>query len=97
MPTFISLLTFTEQGVAKFKDTAKRADAFAKAAAAAGVTVRENYWTMGGYDGVLIFDAPDEAGAAAAMVSLVAKGNVLTETMRAFGRDEIGGVLGLVN
>jgi uncharacterized protein with GYD domain len=96
MPTFISLLTFTEQGVAKFKDTAKRADAFARSAAAAGVTVRDNFWTLGGYDGVLIFDAPDEATAAAAMVALVAKGNVLTETMRAFGKDEIPGVIGKV-
>ena len=96
MPTFISLFTFTEQGVGKFRDTAKRADAFAKSAAAAGVTVRDTYWTLGAYDGVLVFDAADEATAAAAMVGLAAKGNVIPETMRAFTRDEIGGVIAKV-
>jgi uncharacterized protein with GYD domain len=96
MPTFISLLTFTDQGVQKFKETPKRADAFVKSAAAAGVTVRDVYWTLGGYDGVLVFEAADEATAAAAMVGLAAKGNVVPETMRAFTREEIGGVVGKV-
>jgi uncharacterized protein with GYD domain len=96
MATYISLFTFTEQGAAKFKDTAKRAEAFAKSAKAAGVTVRDTYWTLGAYDGVLIFDAPDEESAAGAMAGLAAKGNVIPETMRAFTRDEIGGVIGKV-
>jgi len=48
---------------------------------------------MGRYDGVIVFDAPDDATAAAVMMGGCAKGNVRTETLRPFTEDEIRGVL----
>jgi uncharacterized protein with GYD domain len=96
MPTFITLLNFSEQGVRNVKDTAKRADAITKAGKKAGVTIREVFWTMGRFDGVLVFDASDDQTATAAMMTIGRMGNVRSETLRAFGRDEIGTILAKV-
>ena len=61
MPTFISLFNWTEQGIRDVKDTAKRAEAFRSLTQAAGGSVKYIYWTMGRYDGVIVFEAPDDA------------------------------------
>ena len=94
MATYVSLVRFTEQGAKNIRDTQQRAAACREAAQQAGVTVREVYWTMGAYDGLLIFDAPDEQAATAVMVDLGVLGNVRTQTMRAFDKSEIGEILG---
>ena len=93
MPTFISLFGWTEQGVREVKNTAKRAADFKNSIQAAGGSVKQIYWTMGRHDGVIIFEAPDDATATAVMMGGCAKGNVRTETLRAFTEDEIKGVL----
>ena len=93
MPTFISLFGWTEQGVHDVKHTANRAADFRSSIQAAGGSVKNIYWTMGRYDGVIIFEAPDDETAAAVMMGGCAKGNVRTETLRAFTEDEIQGVL----
>ena len=75
------------------KNTAKRAGDFRSSIKAGGGSVKNIYWTMGRYDGVIIFEAPDDETAAAVMMGGCAKGNVRTETLRAFTEDEIQGVL----
>jgi uncharacterized protein with GYD domain len=96
MATYIALLNFTEQGIREIKGTTKRADNFTKSAKKAGVTVRDIYWTVGGFDGVLILDAPDDATATAVLVGLGSAGNVRTQTLRAYNRQEMDGILGKV-
>ena len=49
-----------------------------------GVKVTSDYWTLGYFDGVIIFDAPDGETAAAAMIQLSGQGHVHTTTSRAF-------------
>jgi uncharacterized protein with GYD domain len=93
MPTYVTLIQFTEQGARNFKDTAKRAAAFRDMSGGADVTVRDIYWTLGAYDGVLVVDAPDEESVTAAMLGLASLGNVRTRTMRAFNESEIGAVV----
>ena len=93
MATYVALIRFTEQGAKNVRDTRTRAAAFREAAQAAGVTVREQFWTLGSYDGLLILDAPDEASVTAAMVALGALGNVRTQTMRAFDDSEVGDII----
>jgi uncharacterized protein with GYD domain len=53
MPTYVRLSNFTEQGMKNIKDTAKRAEAFKKAAKEAGITIKELLWTQGQYDVVI--------------------------------------------
>lgn len=93
MATYVVLASFTDQGVRNVKDTTKRADAVKEAAKKFGVTAKEFYWTMGAHDVVVIFEAPDDAAMTALSMSVGATGNVRTQTMRAFSRSEMDGVL----
>ena len=88
MPTYIMLAKFTEQGIRNVKDSPKRAEAFRKTCEKLGARVKDIYWTMGRYDVVAITDAPDELTMNATLYSLGSLGNVRTETLRAFTRQE---------
>jgi uncharacterized protein with GYD domain len=96
MATYVVLVNYTEQGIRNVKDTTKRADAVRDLAKKFGATVREFYWTMGKYDLVVIFDAPDDAVMTALSLTIAQAGNVRTQTMRAFLRDEVNGMLAKV-
>jgi uncharacterized protein with GYD domain len=96
MATYIVLATFTDQGVRNVKDTTKRADAAREQAKKFGATMRDIYWTMGACDVVVIYDAPDDAAMTALAMSIGALGNVRTQTMRAFTREEMNSVLAKV-
>ena len=94
MATFISTLKFTAQGTKNLQQSPERAEKFMLAAQAQGIKVLGLYWTFGSFDGAIVFEAPDETVAAAAMFALAAEGNVQTSTSRAFDRVEIQKVLG---
>jgi uncharacterized protein with GYD domain len=93
MPTYILIGTFTDQGVRNVKDTTTRVEDVRALAKKAKVTLKEAYWTMGPYDVVAIFDAPNEAAMAALCLSIGAAGNVRMQTLRAFTEAEIGPLL----
>jgi len=93
MATYVSLWKFTEQGVKKIKDTCKRGADFKASAKKLGIDVKEEYWCMGAYDGVLIFDAPDDETATAALLSLGSLNNVTTQTLRSFTATEMNKIL----
>jgi uncharacterized protein with GYD domain len=92
--TFVSLLSWTEQGVHAYADTTKRADAATAAFARLGGKLTEIYWTLGPYDLVAISEFPDDETATAAALQLAAAGNVRTTTMRAFSRAEVKKIIG---
>ena len=96
MATFITTIKFTEQGIQSIRESPKRAAAFKSAAKKMGVKVTDEYWTLGGFDGVIIFDAPNDETATAAMLHLSSQGNVHTTTARAFDSSEIEKVIGLL-
>jgi len=93
MANYISLLQFTELGARNVKFTVNRAGAATAAAEKMGVKIIESFWTMGSYDLVLILDAPDDEAVSAFAVKLQSIGNVKTQTMRAFQRDEMQRIL----
>lgn len=88
MATFISTIRFTEQGIKAVNETTKRAAALKATAKKMGVKVTDVYWTLGEFDGLLIFDAPDDETATALMLHLGSLGNVRTTTSRAFNAAE---------
>ena len=96
MATYITTIKFTQQGIKNFRKSPKRAAALKAAAKKMGVEVTNIYWTLGDSDGVLIFNAPDEVTATAAMLYLSSQGNVHTATSRAFDSSEIEKVIGLL-
>jgi uncharacterized protein with GYD domain len=58
-----------------------------------GVKVIGIYWNVGSFDGAIIFEAPDDQVATAAMLSLASEGNVQTTTARAFDAGDIEKVI----
>lgn len=94
MATFIALTSFTDQGVRDVKNSTKRADAVKEAAKKFGCNMTHIYWTLGNYDLVAIIEAQDDISATAFALSIGAAGNVRTQTLRAFNRDEMNGILG---
>lgn len=93
MVTYISLCTFTDQGIRSIKDSTKRADMVREAAAKFGSKMTHLYWTQGQYDLVSIIEAPDETSATAFGLAIASAGNVRLETLRAFNRDEMDHIL----
>ena len=94
MATFVALITETQEGEKNIGKSVERALSFDDKAGEFGVTIKGQYWTMGAYDGVLIFEAADAEAAAALMLHLGSKGSVRTHTMRAFSADEMRSILG---
>jgi uncharacterized protein with GYD domain len=92
MPTYVSLIHWTDQGIKNYKDTTSRADDFTKLAESLGGRVREVLWTVGEYD-VAIVDFPDDATGTAALLQVGSLGNVRTNTMRAFNAEEMGNII----
>jgi uncharacterized protein with GYD domain len=88
MARYISLLTFTEKGAKAIKDSTSRAHVFDALAAKAGVQVEAQYWTMGGFDGILILTADSEGKILHLLAGLASLGNVRTKTMQAFSDKE---------
>jgi uncharacterized protein with GYD domain len=93
MATFVATITFTDQGVKSIRETTRRAASFKAAAKKLGVKVREVYWCLGHFDGLLIFEAPDGDTATSAMLFLAAQGNVKTQTVQAFTAGQIEKIL----
>lgn len=93
MQTYIVLASFTDQGIRSIKDTVKRADAAREAAGRFGVKMKDIYWTQGQYDLVTLCEGQDEASIAAFGLALTSAGNIRFQTLRAFSRDEMNGIL----
>ncbi len=88
MATYVSLISWTDQGIRTYPDTIKRSEAAAAAYERLGGKLVELYWTLGPYDLVAVSEFPDDETATVAALQLGAIGNIRTTTMRAFGRDE---------
>ena len=93
MATYIVLSTFTEQGIRKVKDTTKRSEAVREMARKMGIETKSIYWTIGNYDVVATFEAPNDEAMTALSLALSAQGNVRTQTLRAFSKEEVSGIL----
>jgi len=89
VPTYVTLVNFTDQGIRNFRDTPKRARAFTDLAEQMGGKVKDIYWTLGPYDIVVITEAPDDETATAAALKNASLGNVRTTTLRGFDIKEI--------
>jgi uncharacterized protein with GYD domain len=93
MANYILLATYTEQGLKGIKDTVKRTETVRELAKKAGLTMKESYWTLGAFDVVAVFEAPDDETMTAFSLSIAKLGNVKTQTLRAFSSKDMGGIL----
>ncbi|TVZ06387.1 GYD domain-containing protein [Trebonia kvetii] len=94
MPTYVSLIHWTDQGIRNYKDTTSRAEDFTKLVENKGGRVRELLWTVGEYDLVAVADFPDDETGTAALLQVGSLGSIRSNTMRAFSADEMTSIIG---
>ena len=88
MPFYVQLLKWTDQGRKNADSLVDRVETVQKRVADMGVNVIGHYLTMGQYDQVIVCEAPDDETVAKITVMVAGRGNVASETMRAFTMDE---------
>ena len=84
MTTYVMLGNWTEQGILKVKDSPSRLDAAKKALKDMSGEFKLFFLTMGDFDIVAIYEAPDDAVAARFSLQLGMQGNIRTRTLKAF-------------
>ena len=94
MATYVVLAQFTDQGIRNIKNSPQRAGQAAELAKSFGCEMKEIYWTLGEYDIVTLIEAPDEASFMSFGLALGSAGNVRTQTLRAFRKDEFSAIVG---
>ena len=88
MPHYISLMRWTSQGVMGLPAWRERVEEGERTIEEAGGRLIGVYVTLGRYDVVEIFEAPDDETAMEILMKLQRHGAEQTETLRAFSRDE---------
>ncbi len=84
MTTYIVLANWTEQGAKNVKESPRRLDMAKKALQEMDGEFKSFFMTMGDYDLVAVYEAPDDAVAARFTLQLGMLGNVRTRTLKAF-------------
>jgi uncharacterized protein with GYD domain len=93
MATYISLVQFTDKGIRDAKETTRRLAEWGAKVQSRGVHIKQMYWTLGHYDQVCVFEAPDDETAASVLLSADMLGNIRTQTLRAFTGAEMEKIL----
>ena len=88
MPHYVTLMRWTSQGVAGLPAWRERVEEGQRVIEGAEGQLIGVYVTLGRYDVVEIFEAPDDDTAAEILMKLQRHGAEHTETLRAFTRDE---------
>lgn len=94
MATYISLINYTDQGIAKVKESPGRLNAAKGLAKSLGGEITSFFLTMGAYDMVAISEFPDDTAAAKFALTLGGAGSVRTTTLRAFPEAEYRDIIG---
>lgn len=93
MPTYISLLRYTQKGAENMKESPARLDAAKELFKSMGAELKSFHLVMGQYDAVVIAEAPDDETVAKLVLSISSLGAVRTETLRAYTEDEYRNII----
>ena len=93
MPRYVVLVNWTEQGIKYVKQTLERTDSGGDIDQKHGLKLQQAYWTVGAYDMVTVFEAPDDEALSAHLLEIGSLGNVRTTTLRAYDEEEMSGIL----
>jgi uncharacterized protein with GYD domain len=88
MPTYVTLASYTDQGIKRIRDSPARVDAIKKLVADHGGEIKAFYLTLGEYDMVAVIDAPNDTVIAKLLLTIGADGNTRTTSFRAYSEDE---------
>ncbi len=84
MTTYVALVNWTDQGARDVTASPKRLDTARRELESMGGRFHSVYMTMGEYDLIFTYEAPDDAVAARFTLLLGRLGNVRTKTLKAF-------------
>jgi uncharacterized protein with GYD domain len=84
MATYVALVNYTDKGIANVKDSPSRLDRARGLLKEMGGDFRQVFLTMGAYDMLVVYEAPDDATAARFSLRLGMLGYVRTTTLKAF-------------
>jgi uncharacterized protein with GYD domain len=93
MPTYVSLINWTDQGIRNFRDTVRRVEEFRGVIEKDGGQLRQVFWLLGEYDVITVVNFPDDEMATAVLLQLGAAGNVRTKTMKAFDAEQMTAII----
>ena len=96
MAKYVTLYSFTDQGIRAVKESPARVKAAIEAAEEMGIKMLGVYYTQGPYDVVVISEADDEKAATAFALATGAQGNVRSTSMRAWDPDEFAEIVALM-
>ena len=94
MPTYISLLNWTQKGIENIKESPSRLDAAKQVYRSMDAEIKAFYMAMGQYDMVIVAEVPNDETVAKLALTLASKGAVRTETLRAFSEAEYRKIVG---
>jgi uncharacterized protein with GYD domain len=88
VPTYITLMKWTSQGMGGIPAWRDRVEEAERAIEQRGGKLLDAFVTLGRYDVVEIFEAPNDETAYQILIEVARHGQVTTETLRAFSREE---------
>ena len=94
MATYLMLGNWTEQGLRNIKELPQRRRGGPALAQRCGCDLKAMSMTIGAYDLVLRVEAPDDEALARFALSMGARGNVRTTTLRVFSEEDAERVIG---
>ena len=89
MPTYVTLVRYTNQGIRNIKESPARLEAAKKAAQSIGTEIKSFYLALGTHDIVLTTEAPNDETAARLVLSIGSLGNVRTGADARLHRDRV--------
>ncbi|MSO92717.1 MAG: GYD domain-containing protein [Rhodospirillales bacterium] len=94
MASYIVLANYTSQGIKSVKDSAKRLDSAKKLMKEFGVKLTSWYLTIGTYDLVFVLEAANDETVTRFVLTLTSRGNITTNTLKAFPEAEYRKIVG---
>ncbi len=88
MPTYVTFLKYTEQGIKNIKESPSRLEKAKQALKSLGGELKSFHLVQGRFDAIVLTEAPNDEVAAKFALATGAQGNVRTETVRAFTEEE---------
>ena len=88
MPVYITLMKWTSHGLGGLPGWRDRIEEGERAIRERGGRLVDAYVTLGRFDVVEIFEAPDDETAYQILLAVARYGDVTTETLRGFTREE---------
>jgi uncharacterized protein with GYD domain len=88
MPTYMSLIKYTQKGVENMKESPNRLETAKGLFKSMGAEIKSFYLAMGRFDALVVSEIPDDETAMKLSITLGSAGAIRTESFRIFNEGE---------